>query len=94
MASSSRRKKRFTQQGVERLNYDPEVAPPNGRLEIADQICPGLILRVTANGAKSFSVIYKVPGEGGCYACGQTTSWEATPNHARCYAAFGPQNGS
>jgi hypothetical protein len=65
MASSSHRKKRFTEQGVERLNYDPKVAPPNGRLEIADELCPGLILRVTPKGAKSFSVIYKVPGEGG-----------------------------
>jgi hypothetical protein len=64
MAIGSRRKKRFTEQGVERLNYDPKVAPPNGRLEIADELCPGLILRVTPKGAKSFSVIYKVPGEG------------------------------
>ena len=67
MASISRRKKRFTEQGVERLNYDQKVAPRNGRLEIADELCPGLILRVTPKGAKSFSVIYKVPG-GGCYA--------------------------
>jgi hypothetical protein len=64
MASSSRRKKRLTERGVDRLNYDPKFAAPNGRLEIADELCPGLILRVTPKGAKSFSVIYKVPGEG------------------------------
>jgi integrase len=71
MASSSRRKKRFTEQGVQRLNYDPKVAPRNGRLEIADELCPGLILRVTPKGAKSFSVIYKVPGEGGVTPAGR-----------------------
>jgi integrase len=71
MASSSRRKKRFTEQGIERLKYDPKVAPRNGRLEIADELCPGLILRVTPKGAKSFSVIYKVPGEGGVTPAGR-----------------------
>jgi integrase len=64
MATNSRRK-RFTDQGVERLRYDSKIAPKNGRVEINDELCPGLILRVTPNGAKSFSVIYKVPGEGG-----------------------------
>jgi integrase len=71
MANISRRKKRFTEQGVERLNYDPKVAPANGRLEIADELCPGLILRVTLKGAKSFSVIYKVVGEGGVTPAGR-----------------------
>ena len=71
MADISRRKKRFTEQGVERLNYDPKVAPANGRLEIADELCPGLILRVTPKGAKSFSVIYKVVGEGGVTPAGR-----------------------
>ena len=71
MAGSSRRKKRFTEQGIERLKYDPKAAPANGRLEIADELCPGLILRVTPKGAKSFSVIYKVPGEGGVTSNGR-----------------------
>jgi len=34
-------------------------------MEIEDEVCRGLILRITPNQAKSFSVIYKVPGEGG-----------------------------
>jgi integrase len=41
------------------------AAPPNGRMEIEDEACRGLILRITPTEAKSFSVIYKVPGEGG-----------------------------
>jgi hypothetical protein len=61
----TRKQKRFTEQGIERLNFDPAVAPPSGRMEIEDEICPGLVLRVTQRGVKSFSVIYKVPGEGG-----------------------------
>jgi integrase len=60
-----RLQKRLTEQGIERLNYDPAAAPPSGRMEIEDEVCPGLLLRVTSRGVKSFSVIYKVPGEGG-----------------------------
>ena len=71
MANCSRRKRRFTEQGVQRLNYDRKVAPASGRLEIADELCPGLILRVTPKGVKSFSVIYKVPGEGGVTPAGR-----------------------
>lgn len=59
--SANSRRKRLTDQGVERLKYDSTIAPKNGRLEINDELCPGLILRVTPNGAKSFSVIYKIP---------------------------------
>ncbi|WP_441279874.1 tyrosine-type recombinase/integrase [Bradyrhizobium sp. 63_E2_N1_3] len=70
MAASSRRK-RFTDQGVERLRYDPKIAPKSGRMEITDELCPGLILRVTPKGAKTFSVIYKVPGEGGVTPSGR-----------------------
>jgi hypothetical protein len=40
-------------------------------MEITDELCPGLILRITPNGAKSFSVIYKVPGEGGVTPTGR-----------------------
>jgi len=60
-------KRRFTAQMIERIN-----APSSGRLELADAVSPGLILRVTERGAKSFSVIYKVPGEGGVSAHGRS----------------------
>jgi integrase len=40
-------------------------------MEIKDQLCPGLILRVTPRGVKTFSVIYKVPGEGGVSPAGR-----------------------
>ncbi|APO49860.1 integrase arm-type DNA-binding domain-containing protein [Bradyrhizobium diazoefficiens] len=66
-----RLQKRFTDQAVERLKYDPQMAPPSGRMEIEDELCPGLVLRVTPRGTKSFSVIYKVPGEGGANANGR-----------------------
>jgi Arm DNA-binding domain len=58
-------RKRFTQQGVERLRYDEAAAPPSGRIEIEDEVCPGLLLRITPRNVKSFSVIYRVLGEGG-----------------------------
>ena len=52
--------KRFTEQMVERLR-----PPATGRIELGDEVCPGLLLRVTERGVRSFSVIYKVVGEGG-----------------------------
>lgn len=59
-------KRRFTAQMIER------IGPPDaGRLELADAVTPGLVLRVTERGVKSFSVIYKVPGEGGVSAHGR-----------------------
>lgn len=49
-----------------------KMAPPKaGRREIADALAPGLVLRVTERGVKSWSVIYKVPGEGGITADGR-----------------------
>ena len=39
--------------------------PATGRLEVADEIVPGLVLRITPHGVRSFSVVFKVPGEGG-----------------------------
>ncbi len=59
-------KKRFTDQSIERLR-----TPSSGRLELGDEICPGLLLRVTERGVKSFSVIYRVIGEGGVSASGR-----------------------
>ncbi len=53
-------KKRLTDKMLERMQ-----PPKQGRLEMADELCPGLVLRVTQAGAKSFSVIYRVAGEGG-----------------------------
>ena len=64
-------RKRLTPQGVERLRYSSGAAPRSGRVEIEDEACPGLLLRVTPRGAKSFSVIYRVPGEGGTSAKGR-----------------------
>lgn len=60
-------KRRLTEQTVERI-----VAPAQGRrLEIGDELCPGLVLRVSEHGARSFSVIYRVPGEGGATPTGR-----------------------
>ncbi|MFO1209586.1 MAG: tyrosine-type recombinase/integrase [Amaricoccus sp.] len=49
-----------------------KVRPPaTGRVEVRDSLAPGLVLRVTANGVKTWSVIYKVPGEGGVAPTGR-----------------------
>jgi len=58
-------RKRLTQQGVERLRYDEKSAPLSGRIEIEDEACPGLLLRITPRNVRSFGVIYRVVGEGG-----------------------------
>jgi len=51
-------KRRFTDQMLEKI-----AAPNGGRLEIADELCPGLVLRVTPAGVKTFGALYRVPGE-------------------------------
>jgi hypothetical protein len=53
-------KKMFTEAGLERLR-----APDRGRVEFGDSVVPGLMLRVSETGVKSWSVLYKVKGEGG-----------------------------
>jgi len=53
-------KKMFTEAGLERLR-----APESGRIEYGDSVVPGLMLRVSETGVKSWSVLYKVKGEGG-----------------------------
>ena len=53
----TKNRKVFNPQWIERLKYDPAAAPPSGRMEIEDLACPGLLLRVTPRGVKSFSVI-------------------------------------
>jgi hypothetical protein len=59
-------KVRLTAVGIERLN------PPNsGRVEVQDIVVPGLFLRVTEKGAKSWSLLYRVAGEGGANAKGR-----------------------
>jgi integrase len=68
---TSTKQKRFTPQSIERLNYDRRKAPPSGKMEIRDDVVRGLLLRVTPRGVKSFSVIYKVPGEGGVSRTGR-----------------------
>jgi Arm DNA-binding domain len=64
-------RKRLTQQGVDRLRYDKAAAPPSGRIEIEDEACPGLLLRITPRNVKTFSVIYRVVGEGGTSLSGR-----------------------
>jgi Arm DNA-binding domain len=58
-------KKALTAESVRRLN-----APSSGRLEIGDLAVPGLVLRVTERGVKSWAVLYRVLGEGGVTASG------------------------
>lgn len=53
-------KKYLTEVALERLR-----PPAEGRVELGDTVVPGLMLRVTENGVKSWSVLYKVRGEGG-----------------------------
>ncbi len=59
-------KRRFTEPMIERTR-----PPKVGRIELGDEVVPGLVLRVTQRGARSFSVIYKVPGEGGVSPTGR-----------------------
>ncbi len=61
------RRKRFTEQMIERLR-----PPQSGRLELKDSVTPGLVLRVTDRGTKTFSAVYKVAGEGGLGASGRS----------------------
>lgn len=53
-------KKMFTEAGLEKLR-----APTTGRVEYGDSVVSGLMLRVSDTGVKSWSVLYKVKGEGG-----------------------------
>jgi integrase len=55
-ATTTSPRKRLTDRGVERLR-----PPAAGRLQIPDAVTPGLWLRVTPNGAKSWSVLYRLP---------------------------------
>src|SRR5882757_2346036 len=64
-------RKRLSQLGVDRLRYDAKAAPQSGRIEIEDEACPGLLLRITPRNVKSFSVIYRVLGEGGTSSKGR-----------------------
>jgi len=51
-------RKKFTDAYVKKLN-----PPKSGRFEVLDKILPGLCLRVTEKGTKSWSVLYKIDGE-------------------------------
>lgn len=53
-------KKMFTEEGVAKMK-----PPATGRVEYGDAYLSGLMLRVTSGGVKSWSVLYKVKGEGG-----------------------------
>jgi integrase len=52
-------RKKLTEQGVARL------LPKAQRVDIFDAVVPGLTLRVTPRGAKSWTVVYRVAGAGG-----------------------------
>ncbi len=47
----------LTDVGIKRLGYNEKTTPANGRMEIWDTGCPGLVLRVTPRGTKTLSVI-------------------------------------
>jgi len=59
--------KLFNPQMIERLK--PEKGK---RIEMMDSNCPGLVLRVTDNGTRSFSVLYRVAGKTGRTGTGRT----------------------
>ena len=60
-------KKLFNPQMIERLK------PEKGRrIEMMDSNCPGLVLRVTETGSRSFSVLYRVAGKRGRTGTGRT----------------------
>lgn len=50
---------RFT----DRWLQSPALAPSAGRAEFVDGLCPGLHLRVTAQGTRTFSVMYRSDGK-------------------------------
>lgn len=58
-------KRRLTEKMLEKI-----TPPRSGRLELGDDLCPGLVLRISDSGTRSFSVIYRVAGEGGVSASG------------------------
>lgn len=51
--------------------------PKERRLEVCDTLLPGLMLRVTTKGKKTFSVTYKVVGEGGESKTGRPLTGQA-----------------
>lgn len=53
-------KRRLSEEGIKRLKPHK-----TRRLEFGDVVVPGLQLRVTTRGVKSFSLLYKLKGEGG-----------------------------
>jgi integrase len=64
-------RKRLTQQYVDRLTYDPRKAQGSGRMEVLDDMPRGLELRVTPEGRASYSVRFRVRGEGGVSSTGR-----------------------
>lgn len=49
---------RLTDHSIKKL-----PAPPTGRIEVADTLLPGLTLRVTEHGSKTWTLLYRVAGE-------------------------------
>ena len=48
---------------ITQLLYDRITPPKEGRITITDKHLPGLYLRVSASGAKSWSTMYRVGGK-------------------------------
>ena len=87
MVAMAKNKRRFTDQMIQRLR-----PPKAGRLEVGDEIVPGLVLRVTPRGVKSFSVIYKVAGEGGVSPTGRQLTGRQHRITLGQYPALGLKN--
>lgn len=63
MRKAGNRNRRLTHAGVERVRYDANQAEagPGSRMVLRDTEIPGLQLRITPNGAKTFSVYFRPP---------------------------------
>lgn len=59
-------RKKLTEDGIARLR-----SVVGKRLEVQDALCPNLVVRVTENGVKTFSVLYRMPGAGGLSESGR-----------------------
>ena len=62
--------------------------PATGRTEYWDLLLPGFVLRVTANGAKSWAVMYRVHGRRRRYTLGSYPNLSLAKARERAKAAF------
>ena len=52
----------MTRRALTARNVASEAPPANGRKQVYDATLPGLVLRVTANGTKTFQIVYRIGG--------------------------------